>query len=75
MPFEHTPVLLDEVVDIFREQNVTRFIDGTLGGAGHSSALLEALPHARMLGIDQDPAALEAAGERLRPFGERAAIA
>ena len=67
--------MLNEVVALFREQGVTRFIDGTLGGAGHSSALLEALPNACLLGIDQDPAALEAAGERLSPFGKRATIA
>ncbi|MBQ9367368.1 MAG: 16S rRNA (cytosine(1402)-N(4))-methyltransferase RsmH [Victivallales bacterium] len=75
MPFAHTPVMLNEVVALFREQGVTRFIDGTLGGAGHSSALLEALPNACLLGIDQDPAALEAADERLAPFGKRATIA
>ena len=75
MPFAHTPVMLNEVVALFREQGITRFIDGTLGGAGHSSALLEALPNACLLGIDQDPVALEAAGERLAPFGKRATIA
>ena len=67
--------MLNEVVAMFREHGVTRFIDGTLGGAGHSSALLETLPGACMLGIDQDPTALEAAGERLTPFGNRAILA
>ncbi len=67
--------MLNEVVTLFREHGVTRFIDGTLGGAGHSSALLEALPNACMLGIDQDPAAIEAANERLASFGTRATIA
>ena len=67
--------MLNEVVAMFREHGVTRFIDGTLGGAGHSSALLEALPGACMLGIDQDPAALEAATAKLAPFGKRATIA
>ena len=75
MPFEHKPVMLDEVVTLFREHNVTRFIDGTLGGGGHSSAILEALPHATMLGIDQDSEALAAAREKLAPFGQRASIA
>ncbi|MBR4675878.1 MAG: 16S rRNA (cytosine(1402)-N(4))-methyltransferase RsmH [Victivallales bacterium] len=67
--------MLDEVVTMFREHGVTRFIDGTLGGAGHSSALLEALPHACMLGIDQDPVAIEAATAKLAPYGNRVSIA
>ena len=67
--------MLNEVVALFREHGVTRFIDGTLGGAGHSSALLEALPGACMLGIDQDPTALEAAGARLASYGKRATLA
>lgn len=67
--------MLDEVVSLFREHGVTRFIDGTLGGAGHSCALLEALPHACMLGIDQDPMAIEAATAKLAPYGNRVTIA
>lgn len=72
--FEHTPVLLNEIVQLFTEHHVTSFIDGTLGGAGHSSALLEALPDARMLGIDQDPMAIKAASERLSAYGDRAQV-
>jgi 16S rRNA (cytosine1402-N4)-methyltransferase len=49
-------------------------VDATVGGAGHASALLEHHPHLRVLGLDQDTDALAAAAERLRPFGDRAAL-
>lgn len=75
MTFNHTPVLLDEVLTLFKENGVSRFVDGTLGGAGHSSALLEALPDAEMLGIDQDPNAIAAATEKLQKYGNRARVA
>lgn len=48
-----------------------QIVDVTLGGGGHTEAILEALPHARVLGLDQDPAALEAATRRLQPFADR----
>ena len=72
MTFQHTPVLLNEVVDLFREHSPARVVDGTLGGAGHSSAILQALPEASLLGIDQDPEALQAARQRLASFAARA---
>ena len=75
MQFNHTPVLLDEVVALFKENGVTRFVDGTLGGAGHSSAILEAIPEAKILGIDRDSAAVAAATERLGKFEGRAIVA
>ena len=75
MQFNHTPVLLDEVVALFKENGVTRFVDGTLGGAGHSSAILEAIPEAKMLGIDRDSEAIAAATERLGKFEGRAIVA
>jgi 16S rRNA (cytosine1402-N4)-methyltransferase len=46
-------------------------VDATVGGGGHSAALLEAHPHLRVLGLDRDPAALEAAAARLAPYGDR----
>lgn len=49
-------------------------IDCTLGGGGHSALLLEAHPDWQLIGLDQDPTARAAAGERLAPFGERARI-
>lgn len=75
MQFRHTPVLLNEVVALFKENGVTRFVDGTLGGAGHSQAILDAIPEARMLGIDRDSEAIEAATERLGKYDGRAIVA
>jgi len=70
--FDHRPVMLDEIVAAFESVPAGWVIDATLGGAGHTTALLEAYPHLSVLGIDQDPDALAVACERLAPFGDRA---
>ena len=70
-PFVHQSVLLEEVLTALRPVSEQFFVDGTLGGAGHSYALLESSPHCRMIGLDRDEAALEAAAERLKPFTGR----
>ena len=75
MKFQHTPVLLEEVVALFKENGVTRFVDGTLGGAGHSQAILDAIPEAKMLGIDRDSEAIAAATEKLGKYDGRAIVA
>jgi 16S rRNA (cytosine1402-N4)-methyltransferase len=49
-------------------------IDCTLGGGGHSALLLEAHPGLKLVGLDQDPTARQAAAERLEPFGDRVSI-
>jgi len=46
-------------------------VDATLGMGGHSEGVLRAFPHARVVGLDRDPQALELAGKRLAPFGDR----
>jgi 16S rRNA (cytosine1402-N4)-methyltransferase len=74
-PFEHTPVLRDEVVALFDLAPPGLVVDATLGGGGHASALLHAHPNLRLLGIDRDQVALEAAGRRLARFGDRASLA
>src|SRR5262249_42743242 len=52
-----------------------RLVDGTLGGGGHAEAILErTAPDGRLLGLDQDPEAVEAASRRLGRFGDRAVI-
>ncbi len=77
----HIPVLLDEVVAGLglREANPAHeprwIVDGTLGGAGHAEALLEAAGRGgRLLGIDQDPDALDRSRDRLARFGERVVL-
>lgn len=59
--FVHESVMLAEIVDVFAEMNNGLFLDATLGGAGHSVALLRAHTELRLLGIDQDDVALGAA--------------
>jgi 16S rRNA (cytosine1402-N4)-methyltransferase len=70
--FAHRPVMRDEVVEAFAEVPEGWLVDATLGGAGHTAALLDAHPHLSVLGLDQDPVALAASGERLARFGRRA---
>ncbi|MBE6392782.1 MAG: 16S rRNA (cytosine(1402)-N(4))-methyltransferase RsmH [Lentisphaerae bacterium] len=73
MAFEHISVLKNEVLEnlTFNTSAPARLIDGTLGGGGHSFALLEKYPHLELLGIDRDENALDAASERLKVFGSR----
>jgi 16S rRNA (cytosine1402-N4)-methyltransferase len=66
--FVHASVLAREVVDVLRPEPGKLFLDGTLGGGGHSGLLLEG--GARVIGIDKDPRALAAASARLARFGE-----
>jgi 16S rRNA (cytosine1402-N4)-methyltransferase len=67
----HVPVMVGQVVRGLRPRPGARLVDATVGLGGHAAALLEAAPDTRLLGIDRDPAALQAAAERLRPFGDR----
>ena len=75
--FFHIPVLLSGVLEYltFPTDRPARLIDGTLGGAGHTSALLEKYPLLEVLGIDRDDAALEASGKRLAKYGSRVKLA
>ena len=69
---EHTPVLLQEVLEHLAPAPKERFLDGTLGLGGHSLALLEAAGEgAELLGLDRDAEALEAARKRLAGHGLR----
>ncbi len=66
LPFYHAPVLLAEVVAMLQPAPGKLFFDGTLGGGGHSEALLQ--HGARVVAMDQDQNALKHATERLKPF-------
>ncbi len=72
--FRHVPVLRDEVVAAFAPVPPGWVVDGTLGGAGHATAILDAHPHLKVLGIDRDPLAVQVATERLARFGDRALV-
>ena len=69
--FHHVSVLLWECIDGLNIKPDGIYVDGTLGGAGHSSQIAARLTTGRLIGIDRDPVALKAAGERLAPFGDR----
>jgi 16S rRNA (cytosine1402-N4)-methyltransferase len=73
-PFEHEPVMVDEIVELFAPVPAGTVVDATLGGAGHARALLEAHPQLRVAGLDRDPLAVAVATERLAPFGDRATV-
>ncbi len=67
----HVPVMVREVVGYLRPERGGLYFDGTLGGGGHSAAILEAGAGARVIGVDRDPEAVEAANRVLARFGER----
>ncbi len=68
MEFNHYSVLLPETIEQLHIKEDGIYVDGTLGGGGHSFEIAKRLTTGRLIGIDQDYDALEAAGERLRPF-------
>jgi 16S rRNA (cytosine1402-N4)-methyltransferase len=70
MTFEHLTVLRDETVAALEPSDGQVFVDATLGGGGHTEALLSAA-ECRVVGIDRDPHALAAASRRLARFGSR----
>lgn len=75
MEFEHTSVLLEETIENLRIRPDGVYLDGTLGGGGHSCRIASALnERGRLIGIDQDEAAIEAAGERLLPYRDRVTL-
>ena len=73
--FDHLPVLAAAVVAGFTDVPCEgTLLDATVGGGGHSALLLAAHPGLRLIGLDQDPSALEAAAERLESFSERVTL-
>lgn len=72
--FHHVSVLLEECIEALNIKPDGIYVDGTLGGAGHSSRIAAKLTTGRLIGIDRDPVALKAAGERLAPFSDRVTL-
>lgn len=72
--FHHISVLLQECLDGLNIKPDGIYVDGTLGGAGHSSQIAKRLTTGRLIGIDRDPIALKAAGERLKEFGDKVTL-
>ena len=72
--FYHVSVLLQECIDGLDIKPDGIYVDGTLGGAGHSSQIAKRLTTGRLIGIDRDPVALKAAGERLAPYADRVTL-
>ncbi len=75
MVFEHKSVLLEETIEGLNIKPDGIYVDGTLGGGGHAYEVCRRLnDKGRFIGIDQDAAAIEAAGARLSDFGEKVTI-
>ena len=77
--FNHVPVMGKEIIQSLRElpseyTNQGLIIDATLGGGGHSAQILENFPGIKIIGLDQDPSAREAASKKLVPYGSRIEI-
>ena len=70
--FHHVPIMVDKVMELLRPARGGVFVDGTLGGGGHSEAILQALPSgSRLFGIDRDKEALSASSKRLFSYSDR----
>ena len=75
MEFHHYSVLLNETIENLNIRPDGIYVDGTLGGGGHSYQILKRLgENGRLIGIDQDADAIQAAGERLAEFGNKATL-
>lgn len=74
MEFAHTSVLLREIIEGLQIKPDGIYVDGTLGGGGHSSEVAKRLQNGRLIGIDQDDAAIEAATKRLAPWADRVTL-
>ena len=72
--FHHISVLLEECLEGLDIKPDGIYVDGTLGGAGHSSHIVQRLTTGRLIGIDRDPVALEASGKRLEPYKDRVTL-
>lgn len=74
MAFEHKSVLLEETIDNLKIKPEGKYVDGTLGGGGHSFEIAKNLKDGLLIGIDQDEAAIEAASQRLSEYKDKVKI-
>lgn len=74
MDFEHVPVLLNEVIEGLKIKEDGIYVDGTLGGAGHSKEIVKRLTKGKLIGIDQDINAIKKASEELKDFKDNTVI-
>ncbi len=74
MEFNHYSVMLAETINELNIKPDGIYVDGTLGGGGHAFEVCKRLTNGTFYGIDQDDAAIAAAGERLKPFGDKVTI-
>lgn len=74
MAFVHKSVLLKECIDSLSIRPDGIYLDGTLGGAGHSLEIVQRLTTGRLIGVDRDTTALEAAQKRLEAYGDRVTL-
>ena len=74
LDFKHEPVLLKETIEGLDIKPNGIYVDGTLGGAGHSFKIVQKLTSGKLIGIDQDKEALEAAGKRLSIFKDKVTL-
>jgi 16S rRNA (cytosine1402-N4)-methyltransferase len=74
MEFKHYSVMLEETIEQLNIKPDGKYLDGTLGGAGHSSEIAKRLTTGHLYGVDQDAAAIEAATARLKPYEDRVTI-
>jgi 16S rRNA (cytosine1402-N4)-methyltransferase len=72
--FSHQPVMLAEVLAVFAPVQSGVIVDATVGGGGHSRAILEQQPEVSVVGLDRDADALQAAARNLEPFGDRVTL-
>jgi len=71
MAYKHTPVMTKEVIKYLNIRPNSIIVDATLGGGGHTKAILEASDNVKLIGIDQDIEAIVSAKETLKSFGDR----
>ena len=74
MEFAHEPIMFQEVLDSLRIRPDGIYVDGTLGGGGHSFKIIQKLKNGRLIGIDQDQDALDASYKRLAIFKDKVTL-